>query len=257
MRKMDLETRIQRYKDLRHENRYELEEYILKDGKRHPIAIVCPGGGYETVCSFVEGIPFVRKLNRMGISAVIVRYRTKDFARYPNPQDDLACAVEYLCDHADELNIDMEHYSVWGSSAGGHLVASFGTESMGYAKYGLPKPGTLVLIYPVITMGDLTHAGTKRNLLGPDPSPEAVDAASVEKQVTENYPPTFVWCGDADKAVPMENSAMLAAALTEKGVPHEHVVYEGIEHGVGLAQGTVAENWFHQALVFWKGMTID
>ena len=107
----------------------------------------------------------------------MVFYRVRKRAAFPNPQDDLAKAVREVCRQAEAWNLDMEGYSVWGSSAGGHLAATFGTDSMGYPKYGLPRPGAMVLVYPVVTMGDKTHAGSRSYLLGANPTPEAITAA--------------------------------------------------------------------------------
>lgn len=248
------EQKQQAQKDFFRKNEYELQEYVIKDGKKHPVAIICPGGGYSVVCSFVEGEPFARKLNEMGISAVVVYYRCRKKAAYPGPMDDLARAVREVFERADEWNLDMEDYSVWGSSAGGHLAASFGTESIGYVKYGLPKPGALILTYPVVTMGEMTHAGTCKNLLGKQPSPEMVELTSIERQVTKNYPPTFVWCGDADKEVPPQNSKMLAQALETAGVPYQFMEYSGVDHGVGLGTGLSCEGWIEEAVEFWRNL---
>lgn len=244
---------IQMFKDAFHKKEYELiDRYVIRDGKKHPVAIICPGGGYSLVCSFVEGIPYAKKLNSMGISAVIVYYRTGKAASYPNPQDDLARAVREVLGRAEEYGIDPDSYSVWGSSAGGHLVASFGTEHMGYRYYGLPKPSCLVLVYPVISMHkDLTHMGSRDNLLGKEAGIQAESFASIHEHVTSDYPKTFLWCGDADKIVPPENSALMAKALSEAGVPHERIVYSGVDHGVGLAEGTTAEGWIDKAVDFW------
>ena len=232
---------------------YGLKEYVLRDGEKHPFALICPGGGYEMVCSFVEGVPYAKKLNELGYSAFVLYYRCGKKAAFPAPQDDLAKALQDILSRAEELNLDTEGYSVWGSSAGGHVAASFGTESMGYAHYKLPKPGALVLTYPVVTMGDLTHAGSRKNLLGESPNQQQVDLTSVEKQVTPNYPPTFLWCGDADKVVPPENSRMLDQALAANGVPHQFIEYPGVDHGVGLGKGLACETWFNHAVAFWRG----
>lgn len=239
-------------RDVFHENKYELVPFLIQDGKKHPAAIICPGGGYNMICSYVEGEPFAKQLNALGISAVIVYYRVRELAAFPAPQDDLARAVREVHDRAEEWNLDMEGYSVWGSSAGGHLVSSFGTESLGYMHYGLPKPGAMVLIYPVITMGQYTHEGSRDNLLGKGASPELQRRTSVECLVTEQYPPTFVWCGDSDTCVDPRNSHMLAQALTEHNVPFVFREYPGIDHGVGLGTGTVCEPWFDEAVRFWR-----
>lgn len=234
-------------------NEYELQEFVIKDGKKHPFAIICPGGGYSAVCSFVEGRPFAEKLNEMGISAFIVFYRVRKKAAFPNPQEDLARAVKDVFSRAEELQLDTEHYSVWGSSAGGHLAATFGTASLGWKRYGLPKPEAMVLVYPVITMTDLTHEGSRKNLLGKNPSEEMIKKTSVEQQIDENYPDTFVWCGDADKTVPPANSRMLAEQLKAHGVRCQWEKYPGVDHGVGLGIGLSCEGWLEKAVVFWLG----
>lgn len=250
--KLDFSQRVQAFKDMTRKNTYALKEYVIKDGKKHPFAVICPGGGYSMVCSFVEGMPFAKKLNEMGYSAFVVYYRTREQARFPAPQDDLARAVKEIFDRAGEWNLDTNGYSVWGASAGGHLAASFGTESMGYVKYGLPKPAAMILTYPVVTMSELTHRETRANLLGAEPTDEQIRLTSVEQQVTENYPPTFLWCGDADRTVDPENSRMLETALREKGVPCLRRKYPGIDHGVGLGKGLCCESWIGDAVDFWN-----
>lgn len=107
-------------------NRRGLKKYLLRDGKTHPFAVICPGGGYSMVCNFLEGEPYAKKLNAMGYHAIVVYYRVKQKARFPAPQEDLAWAIREILDHAETWNLDTENYSVWGSSAGGHLAASFG-----------------------------------------------------------------------------------------------------------------------------------
>lgn len=245
----------QKEKDYARESRYEvIYDYIINDGETHPIAVICPGGGYGAVCSFVEGIPFAKYLNTKGISAVIVYYSIKEKATYPNPQDDLARAVREVTEKAEELKLDMKNYSVWGSSAGGHLAASFGTNHMGYKKYGLPKPCAEILIYPVISMDpDITHLGSKEAHIGANATREQIDFASVNQHVTADYPPTYLWCGDSDKAVSPKNTELMAEALKSAGVPFVCDVYPGVDHGVGLATGIAAEGWIDNAIAFWMG----
>lgn len=242
-------------RDFYHPNDYELIPYLVNDGKFHPFAIICPGGGYGMVCSFVEGEPFAKKLNSMGIHAFVLYYHVREKALYPAPLENLARAVREVHERAEEWKLDTENYSIWGSSAGGHLVASFGTENMGYVKYGLPKPGALILVYPVVTMGPLSHPGTREHLLGLSPSVDHIQMASVEKQVTAFYPPTFLWSGDADQTVPPENSRMLADALGKQNIHHEFLEYPGIDHGVGLGIGSCCESWLEQAVAFWQAQT--
>ena len=245
---------LQAGKDYRHKNDYELVPFLVNDGLKHPFALICPGGGYTMVCSFIEGIPYAKRLNQKGYSAFILYYHVREKAKYTAPQQDVARALEEIFSRAEEWNLDTACYSVWGSSAGGHLAASFGTDEMGYKNYGLPKPGALILSYPVVTMGKLTHQGSRDCLLGKNPDPAMIRRTSVEEQITPDYPPVFFWCGDADRTVPPENSRMLDRALTEAGVEHEFIEYPGVDHGAGLGKGLACEGWFDRALSFWENI---
>jgi len=234
-------------------NKYRLDDrFVIRDGKQHPFAILVPGGGYFMVSSFIEGVPVAKKLNQQGISAFIVYYRVKKKAAYPAPMEDLARAVKEIFARAEEYNLETENYSVWGASAGGHLTGSFGTENMGYIKYGLPKPGALVLAYPVITMErEKTHMGSHDFLLGRNADKKTEAFASVEQHITENYPRTYIWCSDDDDVVPADNTRNMAAALQAAGIPVKSMICHGVPHGAGPATGTAAENWINDAVSFW------
>lgn len=248
---MSFQTKLRKILDKYHQG-YYIEKYILNDGKKHPVAIICPGGGYHWVCSFIEGLPYAKKLNQMGYSVFVVHYNCGEGKEYPVPHNDLARAIQEIMAHSAQWNLDMEDYSLWGSSAGGHLAASFGTDSMGYKNYGLPKPAAIILSYPVITMYEKAHAGSRRYLLGDHPSEEMLEKASVEKQISADYPPTFVWHGLADKDVYPDNSKLLANALSEKGIEHVYMTFDGVNHGVGIGTGLLCEGWFEKAVCFWK-----
>ena len=247
--------RKQAIKDIYRSNKYKLDDrFVLHDEKVHKCAILCPGGGYYCVCSFIEGVPIARKLNAMGISAFILYYRVRKKALYPNPQDDLARAIGEIRAKSEEYHVDMTDYSIWGSSAGGHLAASFGTSSMGYKKYQLGKPGALVLSYPVITLTKkLTHQGTRDNHIGKNAEETKAEIYSVDNHVDETYPATYIWCGDADTTVPPENTKMMARALEDNHIPYKCDIFSGVEHGVGPATGTSAEAWIERAVDFWLG----
>ena len=250
--KRPLYMKFREFFDTYRKNEYELKPFLIKDGKTHPVAIICPGGGYRRVCSFVEGHPYARRLNKLGYHAIVVYYRVRDLAPYPNPQDDLARAVREIHEHADAWKLDMRGYSVWGSSAGGHLAGSFGTDAMGYPKYGLPKPGALILVYPVVTLGEKTHAGSRNYLIGPHASEEYINLTSIEKQITSSYPPTFLWWGDQDETVDPINSYMLRDELKRNNNPCICREYKGVSHGVGIIKGLPCEGWFEDAVTFWE-----
>lgn len=244
-------TRIREFFNTYRPNKYAIRPYLIRDGKVHPVAVICPGGGYRRVCDFIEGYPFAKYLNKMGFHAIVVFYRVRQKAAFPNPQDDLAQAIREIHSHAQAWKLDMSGYSVWGSSAGGHLAASFGTESMGWKKYAFPRPGALVLVYPVVTMGEKTHEGSRNNHIGITPSEELVETTSVEKHITASYPPTFLWWGAEDSCVNPDNSRMLQAALEACQVPCQCTEYAHVDHGVGLGKGLPCEGWIEDAVTFW------
>ena len=249
---MKISQIIQSKYDAFRPNRYGLKPYLINDGKRHPFAIICPGGGYGMVCSAGEGKPFAEELNKLGYHAFVVYYRVKEKARYPHPQEDLKRAIEEVFAHKDEWKLDTDSWSLWGSSAGGHLVASYCLED-----WGTPKPTGIILCYPVISMGEHTHMGSKNNLLGKNASEEMIKKLSVELSADENYPPAFMWYGTADDVVHPLNSKMLCDTLGKFGIACKVEQYEGIGHGAGLAKGTVAEPWFKNAVTFWESQLTD
>lgn len=249
---MDLKTKFMALKDIYRRPGYELKFYPAPGGKKAPFALIAPGGGYSAVCSFVEGYPFARELNKRGYSAFVLYYRVRKQAIHPNPQDDMARALKQIQDNAEKFNVESSGFSVWGSSAGGHLAASFGTEAHGWAKYGLPKPAAMVLVYPVITMGECTHAGSRDNLLGKNASEDAVKQLSIENCVTPDYPPTYIWNTEDDELVPSVNGRLFAAAAEAAGVECRYRCFSHGPHGLGLAKGTECESWFDEAVFFWE-----
>jgi acetyl esterase/lipase len=144
---------------------------------------------------------------------------------------------------AAEWKIDPERVGILGFSAGGHVASTIATHfDSGQADASDPierfssRPSLAILIYPVITMREKTHAGSKKNLLGDNPSVELVTLLSNEEQVTRDTPPAFVVHTMTDTAVPVENSMMFVAALRKAGVPVEFHLYERGPHGFGLGR---------------------
>ncbi len=221
-------------------------------GKR-PYVMICPGGGYYSVCSLAEGYAIAKSVNEMGYPACVLVYRIGTDAQYPNPMEDLARAVRFMTEKAETFGMDPDGYALMGFSAGGHLAAAFGTESLGYARYTVKKPACVILAYPVITMGPLSHAGSREYLLGKEECErkEKQIALSVEEQVTADYPPVFVWQCEGDPSVPIANTRMLAESLKQASVPFIYETFPGEAHGWGLGTGTAAEGWLERALAFW------
>ena len=259
----DLLSGLERILDLRRSGSpvyYPIDEakdqYLFHfPGKKGAKTIfLVPGGGYAAVCSLWEGFPAAARLQDLGVHAIVINYRSGKRAHFPHPQDDLAAAIRFALQHAEAWGLDPEDYALAGFSAGGHLAASFCTETLGYPQYDLPKPGCAILAYPVVTMGDETHKASRRNLLGKENLGDKalLDRYSVEKQISPAFPKTFLWQCEKDDTVPFENALLLKAALDANGVKNEFRSYPGTAHGWGVAAGQSAEGWLDLALRFWE-----
>lgn len=223
--------------------------------------IVCPGGGYSRLSDVKEGSAVAEWLNSLGISAFALKYRLGMRYHQPAQLQDAARALRIVRARAKEWNLDEKRIGILGFSAGGHLASTLGThfdagkpDSTDPIERVSSRPDLMVLIYPVITMRELTHAGSKKNLLGENPTPELVQKYSNELQVTKDTPPAFLVHTTTDTAVPFENSLMFVSALRKANVPVEFHLYEQGPHGFGLAPtNPILASWA-QRCADWLGV---
>jgi acetyl esterase/lipase len=169
---------------------------------------------------------------------------------------DAARAVRTVRAQGAKWGVDPKRIGIMGSSAGGHLASTLLTHfdpgdsnASDEIEKQSSRPDLGILCYAVITLGEKTHQGSKKNLLGDNPSDELVKLLSNELQVTKDTPPTFLWHTAEDQAVPAENSMMFAMALQKNHVPYELHIYEKGRHGIGLANG---HPWTEQCLRWLK-----
>src|SRR2546429_3701747 len=218
-----------------------LTPYLASEEKATGAAvIVCPGGGYTHLADH-EGRPVAEWLNTLGISAFVLKYRLGPRYHHPAPLQDAARAIRTVRAQATEWNIDPKRIGILGFSAGGHVASTIGTHfDSGKPDASDPiervssRPDLMILIYPVITMREFAHAGSRRMLLGENSSADLVTLLSNEERVTKETPPAFLVHTANDPAVPVENSLRFAEAMTKAGVPFELNIYERGPHGFGL-----------------------
>lgn len=223
---------------------YLLSKYEDVRTEPSPLVIICPGGGYE-ILSNREAEQFALQWNARGVHAAVLRYAVAP-ERFPNALLQLATAISLVKKNSAEWGVNPGQIFLEGSSAGGHLAASCGVfwkkpyllEALGLREdeAELLRPAGLILNYPVISAGKFAHEGSFKNLMGDAAEDEKCRAdLSIEKQVNPDMPPTFIWHGGEDAAVPPENSLLLAMACREAGVPVELHLYMKGGHGLGLA----------------------
>lgn len=193
--------------------------FFFKGDPGARFAVCNAGGGFAYVGAMHDSFPHALELSKLGYNAFALIYR-------PGAQtacEDLARAIGFIFEHAKELEVDTDCYSLWGGSAGGRMAAYLGT--YGTAAFGgddLPGPGTVVIQY------------------------------TGHREYSEDDPPTYACVGTSDGIASWRTMQARLDAMAALGIPTEFHTYEGLSHGFGLGTGTVAEGWLTDAVTFWE-----
>lgn len=213
------------------------------------VVVICPGGGYGRLVMGPEGNGIAAWLNKHGITGIVLNYRLPEARPYV-PLLDAQRAIRLVRANAEEWGCDPKKLGIMGFSAGGHLASSAATHfDKGEGKSADPvqrescRPDFAVLVYPVITMGGLTHGGSRKNLLGADPTPEMVELFSNELQVGADTPPVFLAHAKDDKVVPCENSSVFHQAMEKHGIAGEYLELPSGNHGLNGYKGPMWDAW--------------
>ena len=193
--------------------------FFFKGTPGEKFAICNAGGGFAYVGAMQDSFPHALELSRRGYNAFALIYR-------PGAQtacEDLARAIRFIFEHAEELEVNTDGYSLWGGSAGARMAAwlgSYGTEAFGEGNY--PRPAAVVMQYTGHT------------------------------DYTAGDPATFACVGERDGIANWQTMQRRLDAMSALGIPTEFHHYPGLPHGFGLGTGTVAEGWLDQAVAFWE-----
>lgn len=216
--------------------------------------VICPGGGYRRLVTGPEGTGIAQWLSKHGITGIVLEYRLPNADPY-KPLSDAQKAIRMVRANAANWKCDPARIGIMGFSAGGHLAATAATQfDPGDPSDTDPlermssRPDFAILIYPVITMGELAHAGSKSNLLGENPDPSLVERFSAERQITRTTPPTFLTHPIDDNVVSSENSQMFYDALIDNGVPATYLELPNGGHGLNGYKGPMWDRWQAQSI---------
>ncbi len=193
--------------------------FFFKGTPGEKFAVCNAGGGFAYVGAMQDSFPHALELSKLGYNAFALIYR-------PGAQtacEDLARAISFIFEHAQELEVDTDCYSLWGGSAGGRMAAWLG--SYGPAAFGgddLPRPGAVIMQY------------------------------TGHSDYTVNDPPTFACVGENDWIANWRTMQRRLEALDAMEIPTEFHHYPGLSHGFGLGTGTAAEGWINEAVSFWE-----
>ena len=193
--------------------------FFFRGSPGEKFAVCNAGGGFAYVGAMQDSFPHALELSKKGYNAFALIYR-------PGAQtacEDLARAVSFIFEHAGELEVGTDCYSLWGGSAGARMAAWVG--SYGAAAFGgddLQQPGAVIMQY------------------------------TGHSDYTQNDPPTYACVGENDGIASWRTMENRLHNLEAAGVPTEFHKYPGLGHGFGLGTGTVAEGWIDDAVTFWE-----
>lgn len=216
--------------------------------------IICPGGGYSILAASHEGVDVAKAFNEIGVTAFVLKYRIPNdrtnVDRSLAPLQDAQQAIRLLRKNAEKWGLKADKIGIMGFSAGGHLAATATTHFTMKADPSVTdtistRPDFSILIYPVVSfIEEITHKGSRNNLIGDKPTAEKTQLFSNELQVTTQTPPTFLVHASDDGAVPVENSLRFYQACIKNKVPVEMHLYPKGGHGFGMNNRTTEDKWF-------------
>lgn len=254
-----------------------------------PAIIICPGGAY-LYTSDREAEPVALRFASLGYVTFVLHYNTyygaapvtpenqqnpNPLVKFPQPLYDVAKAIATVRTNADKWNINPDHITVAGFSAGGHLAASIGvhwdkpyiSEYIGTTSEQI-KPNALILGYALLDsvlsmeLMNEEEAVKYKDMLGlmnhvvlgtTDQDQDALEGFSPARYIGDHTPPTFLWHTAQDDLVLSANSLQFAMGLVKFRIPYELHVFEEGGHGLSLSDRTTAtnENQINAAVTNW------
>ena len=200
--------------------------------------LILPGGGFTYVVPNLEGSEAAAFLNKQGITALVLRYRTKEEATKKNeplwlrPAQDTQRALRLIRSRAAEWKLKTDRIGLLAFSAGGQVGAIVHTttkstyESIDDVDKLSARPDFSMLVYPWRCLDVKTN-----KLIEPI-------------EVTDKCGPAFIVHTHDDGSTAV-GAAKIYIALKEHGVPAELHIYQSGGHGYGVRprKNSVISTW--------------
>lgn len=237
-----------------------LSVYLPEAGKETGTAVlICPGGGYAGLAVGHEGAAIGKWLAENGIAGIVLKYRLPSDLIMKNkataPLQDAQEAMRVIRRNASTWKINPARVGVIGFSAGGHLASTLSThyaEKVYDSDNTSARPDFSLLIYPVISFdASFTHAGSRENLIGKNPSEEMIRHFSNEQQIDANTPPAFLVHSADDDVVPLRNSISYLEGLRKYKIASELHVFQKGGHGYGMSVGKGTQSAWPTLCINW------
>lgn len=185
-----------------------------------------------------------------GYFTASINYRLSQEALWPAQIHDCKTAIRFLRAHAKQYHINPQKIGVWGSSAGGHLVAMLGTsggvkelegnggwrEESSHVQAVVDFYGPTNFIAMCEKPSSFDHStpdSPESKLIGGPvkDNPGKVRSVDPITYITNDDPPFLIVHGDRDMTVPYNQSELLYDALKKVGVKVQFIPVQGGDHG--------------------------
>ncbi|WBL23346.1 alpha/beta hydrolase [Zunongwangia sp. HRR-M8] len=223
--------------------------------------VIFPGGGYHHLTYDLGGFQLAKWFNTQGITAFVLIYRlptSPDLkSRQQGPIQDAQRALKIIRHRAIEWSLDVDKVGLMGSSAGGHLAATLGTHFTDYSQIDDTldtidfKADFMILVSPVISLGDYTHQGSRENFLGTKPNDSLIRAYSNQFHVSKQTPPTFLVHAANDSAVSPINSMMFYQEMLKNKIPGSMHIFPKGGHAIGMYNASKLTDQWKELCTIW------
>ncbi len=210
-----------------------------KKSDKRPAVVFFFGGGWRsgTPGQFEKQCQYLATRGMVAMTAdyrVSSRQQTKATACV----EDGKSAVRWIRSNAKKLGIDPNRNAAGGGSAGGHVAAAIGMvpgfEAKGENHEVSSVPNALLLFNPAVVLAPIPgkfevpddKAADRMKRMGVQ-----AEKLSPYHHVRKGLPPTIIFHGTNDSAVPYRTMELFEQRMKEKGNPCKLMGYEGQPHG--------------------------
>ena len=191
--------------------------FFFRGNPNSKFAIVNAGGAFSYVGAMHDSFPQALEISRQGFNAFALIYRQGA----QNACEDLYNAIKFIIKNRQELKVDINCYSLWGGSAGARMAAWVGNGNVDFGEEKIPKAGAIIMQYTGLS------------------------------EVTGHEPPTYANCGTDDWIANYQVMNNRINRIKKSGTDAMMEIFNGLPHGFGLGEGTVAQGWINNAINFW------